>query len=86
MMRDSPISSFYYYKTAWIVIGNKEKNFSVYQRMMKVELSDYNPFKDLIISKTLEGLVENEEIWYKGAVDAGYMKTKPEFVVKDEIE
>jgi hypothetical protein len=51
--------------------------------MMKVELSDYNPFKDLIISKTLDGLVENEEIWYKGAVEAGYMVTKPEFVVKE---
>ena len=80
---DTPISSFYYYKTAWIVVGNKEKNFSVYQRMMKVELSDYNPFKDIIIKKTLEGLVENEEIWYNGAVEAGYMVTKPEFVVKE---
>ena len=83
---DTPISSFYYYKTAWIVVGNKQKNFSVYQRLMKVELSDYNPFKDLIIRKTLEGLVENEAIWFKGAVDAGYMVTRPEFVVKETAD
>ena len=43
-----------------MVVGRADKYFSVYGRLMKVELSDYNPFKDLIISKTLEGLVINE--------------------------
>ena len=43
-----------------MVVGRAGKNFSVYGRLMKVELSDYNPFKDIIITKTLDGLIASE--------------------------
>ena len=76
---DTPVSSFYYYKTVWMVIGRPGKNFSAYGRLMKVSLSDYNPFKDIIIRKTLDGLVESENDWWTKSVNAGYMVPKPEF-------
>ena len=76
---DTPVSSFYYYKTVWMVIGRQGKNYSAYGRLMKVSLSDYNPFKDIIIRKTLDGLVESEHDWYTKSKDAGYLVSKPEF-------
>ena len=56
---DTPISNLYYYKTIWMVIGRPGKNYSVYGRLMKVFVPS-NPFKEIIITKTLDGLVENE--------------------------
>ena len=76
---DTPVSSFYYYKTIWMVVGRPGKRYSAYGRIMKVELSDYNPFKDIIIRKTLEGLVESENNWYTKADQAGYLVAKPEY-------
>ena len=76
---DTPVSSFYYYKTIWMVIGRAGKRFSAYGRLMKVELSDYNPFKDIIIRKTLEGLVASEHDWYTKSEKAGYLVAKPEY-------